>query len=140
MAIFQGGASHYGSETMQFARASAADKDEHRAREEASVSQGFWRKIGQFAAQLPFAEDLLTAYYCAFDRNTPNQVRAVLIGALAYFIAPFDSLPDMLPVVGLTDDAAVLALAIKMVWDHIQPTHRLAARAALARLNGDPHG
>ena len=45
-------------------------------RDEASVREGFWKKLQQFAAKLPIAEDLLTAYYCAFDRNTPNHVRA----------------------------------------------------------------
>ena len=38
-------------------------------------------------------EDLLAAYYCAFDRETPLQVRAVLLGALAYFVLPFDGMP-----------------------------------------------
>ena len=78
---------------------------------------------------------MLTAYYCAFDRSTPTHVRVALIGALAYFISPFDLIPDMLPIVGLTDDAAVLAGAIKLVWDQIKPEHRDAAREALARMN-----
>ncbi len=104
-------------------------------RDEASVREGFWRKLQQFAAKLPFAEDLLTAYYCAFDRNTPNHVRAALVGALAYFVLPFDVMPDLLPIIGFTDDAAVLAGAIRLVWVHIQPAHRDAAREALARIN-----
>ena len=99
------------------------------------MREGFWKKLQQFAAKLPFAEDLLTAYYCAFDRNTPNHVRAALLGALAYFVLPFDVMPDLLPIVGFTDDAAVLAGAIRLVWVHIQPAHREAAREALARLN-----
>ena len=44
-------------------------------------------------------------------------MRVALIGALAYFIVPFDFIPDMLPIIGLTDDAAVIAGAIKLVWD-----------------------
>ena len=104
-------------------------------RDEASVGEGFWKKLQQFAATLPIAEDLLTAYYCAFDRNTPNHVRAALLGALAYFVLPFDVMPDLLPIIGFTDDAAVLAAAIRLVWVHIQPAHRDAAREALARLN-----
>ena len=103
------------------------------ARDEAYVRRGFWAKIRRFASALPFAEDLLTAYYCAFDRATPRHVRAALIGALAYFVLPFDIIPDMLPVLGFTDDAAVLATAIKLVASHIQPEHREAARRALAR-------
>jgi uncharacterized membrane protein YkvA (DUF1232 family) len=108
---------------------------ENLKRDEASVGEGFWKKLQQFAATLPIAEDLLTAYYCAFDRNTPNHVRAALLGALAYFVLPFDVMPDLLPIIGFTDDAAVLAAAIRLIWVHIQPAHRDAAREALARLN-----
>jgi uncharacterized membrane protein YkvA (DUF1232 family) len=39
----------------------------------------------------------------------------------------------MLPLLGFTDDAAVLATAIRMVAGHITPEHREAARAALKR-------
>jgi uncharacterized membrane protein YkvA (DUF1232 family) len=105
------------------------------ARDEATVRKEFWGKLKRFAAQLPFAEDLLTAYYCAFDRNTPNHVRAVLLGALAYFVLPFDFVPDILPIVGFSDDAALIAGSIKLIWMHIKPDHRAAAREALARLN-----
>lgn len=104
------------------------------ARDEATVRAGFWRKLKGLAAQLPFAEDLLTAYYCAFDRNTPNHVRAALLGALAYFVLPIDAMPDLLPLVGFGDDAAVLAGAINLVWMHIRPAHREAAQKTLAEL------
>jgi uncharacterized membrane protein YkvA (DUF1232 family) len=120
---------------MQFARASAWNEDEERLqRDEATVRRGFWRKLGRFAGRIPFAEDLLTAYYCAFDRDTPHHVRAALLGALAYFVLPFDVVPDVLPVLGLGDDAAVLATALRLVFSHIQPVHREAAREALARM------
>ncbi len=108
---------------------------EKAARDDSTVREGFWKKLRQFAAKLPIAEDLLTAYYCAFDRNTPNHVRTALLAALAYFVLPIDLMPDLLPIVGFTDDAAVLAGAIRVVWVHIQPAHREAAREALARLN-----
>jgi uncharacterized membrane protein YkvA (DUF1232 family) len=41
-------------------------------------------------------------------------------------------------VIGYTDDAAVLAAAIKLVASHITPDHREAARRTLARLRGEP--
>jgi uncharacterized membrane protein YkvA (DUF1232 family) len=100
---------------------------------EATVRRGFWRKLKRVATSLPFIEDLLAAYYCAFDRNTPLQVKAMLVGALAYFVLPFDAVPDVMPLLGFTDDAAVLATAIKLVADHLRPEHREAARRALAR-------
>jgi uncharacterized membrane protein YkvA (DUF1232 family) len=102
-------------------------------RDEDTVRRGFWVKLRRVGASVPFAEDLLAAYYCAFDRDTPLQVKAALLGALAYFVLPFDAVPDVLPMVGFTDDAAVLATAIRMVATSITPAHRAAARAALAR-------
>ena len=103
-------------------------------RDEERVRRDFWRKATRVAAGLPFAEDLLAAYYCAFDHATPLQVKAALVGALAYFVLPFDAIPDALPLVGFTDDAAVLLTALRMVAGHMRAEHREAARAALARM------
>ncbi len=94
----------------------------------------FWRKLGRVAARLPFAADLLAAYYCALDRTTPLHVKGMLLGAIAYFVLPTDAIPDVMPVLGFTDDAAVLAAALKLVADHITPDHHAAAREALDRL------
>ena len=105
--------------------------DEQDTRNEERVRRDFWRKAARVAARLPFAEDLLAAYYCAFDQATPFQVKAALVGALAYFVLPFDFLPDVLPLLGFTDDAAVLLTALRMVSGHLRPEHRDAARAAL---------
>src|SRR5918995_2593015 len=101
------------------------------AQDSESVRKRFKAKFKRLAARLPFAEDLLAAYYCAFDRETPRHVQLSLLGALAYFVLPLDFMPDLLPVLGFTDDAAVLATAIRIVAAHIAPEHREAARAAL---------
>jgi len=103
------------------------------AEDREGLRRRFWHKLKRVMVQLPFAEDLLAAYYCAFDKETPRHVQAALLGALAYFILPFDFVPDMLPMLGFTDDAAVLATAIRLVATHITPEHREAARAALKR-------
>jgi len=103
------------------------------AKDRENVRRRFWIKLKRIAAQLPFAEDLLAAYYCAFDKQTPRHVQVAVLGAIAYFILPFDFIPDVMPVLGFTDDAAVLATAIRMVATNIRPEHRDAARAALKR-------
>src|SRR5882757_2777357 len=87
------------------------------AKDRESVRRRFWTKLKRVVARLPFAEDLLTAYYCAFDKQTPRHVQAAVLG--------------------FTDDAAVLATAIRMVATHITPEHRAAARAALKRGIGE---
>jgi uncharacterized membrane protein YkvA (DUF1232 family) len=58
----------------------------------------------------------------------------VLLSALAYFVMPFDIAPDMLPLLGFTDDAAVLATAMKLVIDSIRPEHREAAKRKIGEL------
>jgi uncharacterized membrane protein YkvA (DUF1232 family) len=103
------------------------------AQDRDNVRRRFWIKFKRVVAKLPFAEDLLAAYYCAFDRQTPRHVQASLLGAIAYFVVPLDFVSDVLPILGFTDDAAVLATAIRMVASHILPEHREAARAALKR-------
>ena len=113
--------------------AGAASWDDMK-RDEARVRRGFWPKVKRVAAKLPFAEDLLAAYYAAFDRQTPLQVKAALLGALAYFVLPVDAMPDILPLLGYTDDALVLVTALRMVSGHITVEHREAARQALARV------
>jgi uncharacterized membrane protein YkvA (DUF1232 family) len=100
--------------------------------DEDALHHRFWRKTRRVAASIPFAEDLLAAYYCAFDQATPLPVKMSLIGALAYFVLPTDAIPDVLPVLGFTDDAAVLASTIKLVASHIRPEHRAVARDKLA--------
>ncbi|MFT0877090.1 YkvA family protein [Rhodopseudomonas sp. G2_2311] len=103
------------------------------AQDPEQVRRRFWRKIKSVAVRLPFVEDILAAYYCAFDRQTPRHVQIALLGAIAYFILPFDFLPDILPVLGFTDDAAILATALRMVASNITTEHREAARAAMQR-------
>lgn len=98
------------------------------------VLDELWPKLRAVAGRVPFAEDVLAAYYCVLDRDTPTRVRAVLIGALAYFILPTDAIPDFLPLIGFGDDAGVIAGALTLVAGHVTDRHRSAARSALERL------
>ncbi|CAN5475082.1 YkvA family protein [soil metagenome] len=118
---------------MDFEHSVGFEPADRLAQDRAGIRKQFWAKLKRVAVRLPFAEDLLAAYYCAFDRQTPRHVQAALLGAIAYFVLPFDFIPDMLPVLGFTDDAAILVTALRMVAGHITPEHRDAARAAIAR-------
>ena|SRR5258705_596958 len=127
---------------MRFEQAAHWDASyagDDRAGDEQTLRAQVWTKAKRVAAMLPFAEDLLAAYYCAFDRDTPTHVKATLFGALAYFVLPFDATPDVLPFIGFTDDAAVLAAAINLVAQHMRPEHRVAARRALAGGTSEQH-
>jgi uncharacterized membrane protein YkvA (DUF1232 family) len=102
--------------------------------QERTVRRDFWTALKQFAGRLPFAEDLVAAYYCALDPATPMRVRGILLAALAYFIFRWRYRPLTLLWRGLTftDDAAVLT-AVFGLTSHIKPVHRAAAARALGR-------
>jgi uncharacterized membrane protein YkvA (DUF1232 family) len=101
------------------------------ARNERTVERSFWKKFFRVAGHIPFAEDLAAAYFCATDPVTPSRVKGVLFAALAYFVMPFDLIPDFIVGLGYTDDAAVLAAAIGLVSRHIKPRHHARARAVM---------
>ena len=105
--------------------------DEAQAR---SVLRGFWAKVRKTLGVVPFLEEAIAAFYCATDPLTPSWVKATLFGALAYFILPFDAIPDFLVGLGYTDDLAVLLGALRAVGSHVTDEHRARARATLDRL------
>lgn len=107
--------------------------------DEARVKAKFFPKLARVMAHVPFAEELVAAYYCAFDRATPVRAKGILVGALAYFILPIDAVPDLLLGLGFTDDLAVLLAAFNVVRVHVREEHRIRARETLARLRqGEP--
>ncbi len=98
---------------------------------EKMVREDFWAKLRRAMGRIDFAREAVAAWYCATDPATPTRVRAILIGALAYFILPTDVIPDVILGLGFTDDAAVFWAAWKAVSSHIEERHREKAAAAL---------
>jgi uncharacterized membrane protein YkvA (DUF1232 family) len=103
-------------------------------RDEARFGSEFMGRLKRVAKRIPFAEDLLAAWFCARDPVTPRRVRLTLLAAVGYFVLPIDAIPDLLPFLGFTDDAAVLAAAIAAVAGSITPVHREKAKQAMAEL------
>jgi uncharacterized membrane protein YkvA (DUF1232 family) len=105
-----------------------------RGNSETQVRRDFFPKLARVFAGIPYAEELVAAYYCAFDRATPLKAKGILVGALAYFILPVDVIPDIVVGLGFTDDMAVLLTAFNVVRTHVKPYHRERARETLDRI------
>jgi len=43
----------------------------------------------------------------------------VLVAGILYFLSPFDAIPDLLGVLGFTDDAVVLAFVFNSIRDEL---------------------
>lgn len=83
----------------------------------------FLDKISRYAkkAGVKTVYASLLLYYAVFDKNFPIAQRAIIIGALGYFILPIDLVPDAVPMLGYTDDLAAMIYAVKTVWEYITP-------------------
>jgi len=104
---------------------------------EEKVARGFLPKIRKVAAKIPFAADALSVWWCARDPATPMAAKGMMMAALAYFVLPTDVIPDVLPALGMTDDAAVIAAVIAIVGKNLKSRHKDAARAFLDKLSRD---
>jgi uncharacterized membrane protein YkvA (DUF1232 family) len=104
---------------------------------EERVEKGFLPKIRKMATKVPFAADALSVWWAARDPETPTAAKGMMLAALAYFVLPTDAIPDILPVIGFTDDAAVIAALVAILGKTVKPRHKEAAQAFLQRLSHD---
>ena len=54
------------------------------------------------------------------DSSVAKWRKALLLGAIAYAVFPFDAVPDTLPVLGWMDDVGVLSMAVAAVWGDVK--------------------
>jgi uncharacterized membrane protein YkvA (DUF1232 family) len=96
---------------------------------------GFWGKVKGYAKTAGRAVMLpaLKMYYSATDPDTPRWAKATIYGALGYFISPLDAIPDLLPVVGYSDDLGILVAAMAAVAAYIKDEHTVKAQATLSQ-------
>ena len=95
----------------------------------------FADKIARIAkragAKLVYAALIL--YYTLQSDKVSKSDKAIIIGALGYMISPIDVMPDAIPIVGLTDDLAVLLYVLKKVWTGIDPDIVEQAKSRLSK-------
>ena len=63
---------------------------------------------------------LSKAYALGHYREIPWTTMMILVAAIIYFVNPFDLLPDVIPVAGLTDDFGVLMWAYSSIASEIE--------------------
>jgi uncharacterized membrane protein YkvA (DUF1232 family) len=68
------------------------------------------QSLTEFKDQILLLTRLVKAYVSGEYRAVPWQTLIRIVAVLVYFVSPFDFIPDFLPVIGLTDDVAL------MVW------------------------
>jgi uncharacterized membrane protein YkvA (DUF1232 family) len=97
-------------------------------------------RLRAVAAAVPFAQEIVTAYFCAVDPQTPAGVKLALLGALAGFLLPQRLIPKILRSLVIGGDVGLLLGALQGFAQHIRPEHRLRARLFLIRLRRGSEG
>ena len=99
---------------------------------------GLWDKIKGNAkkAGLGLIYNALKLYYVTENPNCPMKVKAGIFAALGYFISPIDLIPDFTPIVGYSDDAGAIMLAIGMAQMYIDDTVKGKAKEKIRNLFG----
>ena len=103
---------------------------------ESFSEKSFWTKVKGYAlaAGREVVEKALMMYYAARAPETPTWAKGVLYGALGYFISPIDAIPDLVPVVGYTDDLGVIVAALVTCAVYITPEIKAKAAAKVKEL------
>ena len=98
----------------------------------------FWGKMmkyGKQAGKTTVYYSLLL-FYVAKSPEVPKSTKMIIVGALSYLIFPLDLIPDFIPVVGLVDDAGVIAAAVFKVISHIDDDIKNKAKVKMNTLLG----
>ena len=69
--------------------------------------------------------------------DVPAATKAVIMGALGYLIAPLDFLPDLMPVLGYTDDLVAITFALIKVQGYIDDEVERKSKKLLAKIFGE---
>lgn len=92
----------------------------------------YMQNIGQKVAYV-----VLLLFFAYQRKETPNWAKHIIIGAIGYFITPFDALPDLTPILGYTDDIGVMSFGLVTVAAYVNDEVRIKARRKLKNFFGE---
>ena len=78
-------------------------------------------------------QNALTLYY-TLNSDAPKWVKVIIAISLAYLVAPIDSIPDLIPVLGFSDDLGLLITVLSKIAIHIKDEYRQQARQDVDRI------
>lgn len=102
----------------------------------------FWNKVRKYAtaAGQKLIYSALLMFYAFREDDTPGWAKSAILGSIAYFVAPLDSIPDLTPFLGFTDDLGVLTVGLMTVAAYINEDVKRQARIQMNRLFGTIEG
>ena len=104
-------------EFKKFTETNYTDQDFQKAfdNEEKIVEKANKGALLKYAEYIPLFFSMLKDFFTKKYKEVPGGTIAAILGTILYIFSPIDIIPDVIPVIGLVDDAAVVALCLKFV-------------------------
>ncbi|MDX1666077.1 MAG: YkvA family protein [Saprospiraceae bacterium] len=98
-----------------------------------------WKKLSRYAkrAGIKTVYTAVLLFYAFKRKETPLWAKNIVLGTLGYFLAPFDALPDLTPLIGYTDDLGVLSFGLVTIAAYVNDEVRQTAKNKLHDWFGD---
>lgn len=102
---------------------------EHEFREGAQyVDEQLWVKVEKVGKKISFAKDITALFRYMKDPYVSWHRKAIVVGALVYFISPIDAIPDLVPLFGYLDDLGVITAVLKFLGHELIPYYERGYR------------
>lgn len=85
------------------------------------VNEELWTKLEKAGKRISFARDIKALFRYMRDPYVSWHRKAIVVGALIYFISPIDAIPDLTPLIGYLDDLGVITAVLKFLGSELIP-------------------
>ncbi|RPI75467.1 MAG: DUF1232 domain-containing protein [Ignavibacteriales bacterium] len=92
------------------------------------VESNLWTKLEAVGKKISFAKDILALFNYMKDSFVSWHRKAIVVGALIYFISPIDTIPDLMPLFGYLDDLGVITALLKFLGSELIPYYESGYR------------
>lgn len=72
-------------------------------------------------------------YYAWKNPETPAWAKRIIMGAVAYLLAPIDAIPDLTPFIGFTDDLSILSMSLMAIAYYVNDEVKMKAKEAMGK-------
>lgn len=99
----------------------------------------FWSVLSRYAKRIGLKSvySVLLLFYAYRRKETPGWAKRIVLGTLGYLLAPIDMIPDLSPIVGLTDDVGILSFGLVTIASFVNDEVKGKAKGHLKKWFGD---
>ena len=128
------------NEVKKIAKNVSQDDVENTVRNKSKIDKIFQhvKSLAKYKDEVALVFSMLKDYVKGDYKQVPWRTVAVLVGSLAYVVAPLDLIPDVIPIIGWSDDCLALAGALSFAKMDLEEYKAWRGRRSGGRKSGRP--